>query len=121
MSESNGHSSEQGGAGRNEKGRWLPGVSGNPGGRARSIDFRALIAEHRGVTREEALLRVYDKLVALSEDGDVAAIKLLLERLCEPVTTKLEHGGEVTLRELVREASRLANAPPEVREDLGLS
>lgn len=65
-------------------GRFMPGHGGGPG-RPRGSDLRSLVAEHRASTMEEALLRVYDMLVERAIGGDVAAARLLLDRLCAPL------------------------------------
>jgi len=57
-------------------------VSGNPNGRPRVIDFRALVHRARGETVEAKLLAVFDSLAEQAAAGDVAAAKLLLERIC---------------------------------------
>jgi hypothetical protein len=85
---------KQDGAGRDEKGRFVPGVSGNPAGRPRSIDFRSLVEQHRGVGIETALLAAWDTLVSLTAAGDVGALKVMLDRICGPVTAKLLIGGD---------------------------
>lgn len=66
-------------------------VKGNPGGgRPRSIDLRSLVARERGDTIEEKLLAVIDKLCEQGANGDVAAAKLLIERLCGPVKQEVD-------------------------------
>jgi len=75
--------------GRDEKGRWLPGHSGNPRGRPRkgralSEHLRAVLGEEveapdgRRVTRARLLAEV---LVSAALGGDVRAARLLLEHL----------------------------------------
>lgn len=68
---------------RDERGRWLPGASAGPG-RPKGFDFRQAVAkalEARGDDPAAAMVQVYDMLLAQSLRGDVAAAKLLLDRL----------------------------------------
>lgn len=69
-------------------GRFLVGNPG--GGRPPIVDFRRLVHRARGATVEEKLLAVFDALCEQAESGDVAAAKLLLERLCGKDAEKLE-------------------------------
>jgi hypothetical protein len=70
------------------------------GGRPRGYDFRK-IAEERaqklGQTMEEAIGDVYEALKDTSKGKDaagVAAGKVLLERLCDPVAQRVAIGGD---------------------------
>lgn len=67
-------------------GRFLPGNNANPKGRPRGYDFRHIVAEYsarQGVNVEDAVAAIYVAMVGAARNGDVAAAKLLLERLCE--------------------------------------
>lgn len=66
-------------AGRDQAGRFRPGQSGNPAGRpkgARHVALRAV--ETIGEENAEALMR---RAVELALDGDVQALRILLDRL----------------------------------------
>jgi hypothetical protein len=106
---------------RDGDGRYLPGVSGNPAGRARGTSFGALIEMvlneilegSDGMTRREALVRA---LVDQATEGNVQALKELLARLW-PVSNLVElqeHREPVHVRpartlEHMREVMRIAN------------
>jgi hypothetical protein len=87
---------KQGIAGRDNAGRFVPGVSGNPAGRPRGVDFRKLVMEFRKAALDGDLQEVYDAMLTRAKAGDVNAAKLLLDRLCDESS-----GPDVT------EASRL--------------
>lgn len=63
-------------------GQFLPGHPGGPG-RPRGLDFRALVAAHRGDTLPAAMVDLFDALMLRARNGDVQAAKLLLDRLCD--------------------------------------
>ena len=64
-------------------GRFVPGHPGI-GGRPRAVDFRALIRERKGQgPLEDVLVAIFDSLASSAKDGDVAAAKLLLAKLCD--------------------------------------
>ena len=68
---------------RNERGHYLPGHT--LGGRTRGFDFRSNVAKfaaENGEPVEQALSRVYLGILRAAAAGDVAAAKLLIERLC---------------------------------------
>jgi hypothetical protein len=88
---------------------WKPGQSGNPAGRRRGETARG--AFRRQV--EASIPAIVEKLVQQALEGDIAAAKLLLDRLLpplrpidEPVTLKLPTDpagcAEVILRALAR-------------------
>ncbi len=62
-------------------GRWKPGESGNPAGRPAGSNevsrLRTAIAEH--------VPEIVDRLLEQAKGGDVAAARLLLERVVPPV------------------------------------
>ncbi|MGE0444943.1 MAG: DUF5681 domain-containing protein [Vicinamibacterales bacterium] len=63
--------------GRDDSGRWLKGVSGNPGGRSVEVKrLRSLIDPHRP--------ELVAKAVELALHGDTTALALCLERLEPP-------------------------------------
>lgn len=72
---------------RDHAGRFAPGCQPGPGRPqgSRNIDLRAVAAaaaERDGVDLDRALWGVVRKLIEQAEAGDVAASKLLFERLC---------------------------------------
>lgn len=72
---------------------WKPGQSGNPKGRPKGLDFRALVqAKHKeyGLDLEESMWQVYLSLLASALGGDMQAAKLLLDRLCSGDTEPLD-------------------------------
>lgn len=68
---------------RKQRGRpWRPGQSGNPAGKPKGARHRATIAVEQLLDNEaEALTR---KAIELALDGDVTALRLVLERLAPP-------------------------------------
>ena len=65
--------------GRGTNGRFAPGNPGGPGNPfvKRAAELRSVL--HAAVTDDD-LTAVMSKLVSLAKDGDIAAIKLLLDR-----------------------------------------
>lgn len=69
---------------RDDRGRWLPGVSGNPAGRPEGTGSivaeirRVLREEHHGVTLERLIAR---RLVELAAEGDIRAIRDVIDRI----------------------------------------
>ena len=69
---------------RDSAGRFVPGHPNISPGRPRAVDFRALIRERKGQgTLEDVLVAIFDSLAASASTGDVAAAKLLLDRLTD--------------------------------------
>jgi Family of unknown function (DUF5681) len=67
---------------RGNPGWWQPGVSGNPAGRPPG-------ARHKATMAAEALLdgeaeAIAGKLVELAKSGEMAAIRLAMDRICPP-------------------------------------
>jgi hypothetical protein len=70
--------------GRARSGRFAKGNPGGPG-RPRGLDFRSVVAAHAELTGssiEAAIIEVFDALLRQASEGDVAAAKLLIDRLC---------------------------------------
>ncbi|MBL8752686.1 MAG: hypothetical protein JNK15_05245 [Planctomycetes bacterium] len=70
--------------GRGRTGRFAKGNPGGPG-RPRGLDFRAVVAAHAELTGfciEGAIIEVFTALLRQAREGDVAAAKFLIERLC---------------------------------------
>lgn len=82
-------SSKSGDGNRDEAGRWLPGHRQPGPGRPKALDFKKLIQEHRGATYQETIIKVYDVLADKALGGDIAAIKLLLDRMTDKEADKL--------------------------------
>lgn len=62
-------------------GRFVSGHRGI-GGRPKGVDFKALIRERKGQgPLEDVLVAIFDALAETAATGDVAAAKLLLDRL----------------------------------------
>lgn len=99
---------------RESNGHFAKGWDGGPG-RPRGLDFRKCAeewAQSKGKTLDAAALDVVDAIFTAARAGDMSAAKLLVDRLFGPLAQKLEHAGELTLRELLRAASDAANGPP---------
>lgn len=92
---------------RDAAGRWLPGVSGNPGGKEPGIHFRTMVRERvkkLGRTPTEAMEDVFDALFERATKGDVAACKILIERMCEDEAIQVDvrtSGHSMTDEQLV--------------------
>lgn len=80
-------------------GRFLPGVSGNPAGRPagskniqRQLEdaVRSYIAHP---TRVERIKKVLDRLLQKAEDGNVAAAKLLLDKIIQNAKEDTDPGA----------------------------
>ena len=76
---------------RDGKGRFLPGTSGNPGGRpVGATDFKnrlinkvleSPILKDGSISDRDKMDFIYDKLLELAKDGNMFAIRELLDRL----------------------------------------
>ena len=85
------------GPARDTKGRWLPGVSGNPAGskpgriRPRLVDVAQRQADAEGWNLEDALGAVVAAMLRKAAAGDVDAARLVLSRLAvdEPSPAEL--------------------------------
>lgn len=77
-------------------GRFLPGTSGNPKGRPRGLDFKRIVYERAaaaGIPIEDAVWLVFQAMLKAASGGDVAAAKLILERICETEPTEVHVTG----------------------------
>ena len=102
-------------SGRDGKtGRFLPGHSGNPAGRPRGIDLRALArarADAEGIDIDSAVWVVLKSMITRAgTHGDVQAAKLVLGWLCDADPAKLDVAlsGEI--------ATPKGLAPPESKD-----
>jgi hypothetical protein len=106
--------------GRDKNGRFAKGNSGGPGNpfARRVAQLRAVLME--SVTDDD-MRAVVRTLVTLAKAGDVAAIKLLFERLLGRVaatTADDEESDEAIREEFVREACDIRARAPEDRRRL---
>jgi hypothetical protein len=76
--------------GRDDKGRFRPGVSGNLKGRPRGIDVKALIRERKGEECEDWIVETVVAVKDRAVTGDVQAAKLLWDMLCDKDADKIE-------------------------------
>ncbi len=102
---------------RDDRGRFVAGHVGR-GGRPKGYDFRKIVAEEsakHGVPVEVAVWAIYTALLKRARRGDVAAARILLDRLCprdetihitddRPRMTDLERG--VRIEQLLAIAAR---------------
>jgi hypothetical protein len=65
-----------------QKGRWPPGVSGNPGGRPRGARNKTTIAAMTLLEEQSAALT--QRAINAALDGDMSALKLVLDRIIPP-------------------------------------
>ncbi len=99
---------------RDDKGRFLPGQSGNPEGKAKGLrnyitherlmleaGLRDYIADP---SRAEKLLKGIDRILTIATDGEdkdaISAMKLLLDRVMPAMPPKLEEEAQRTDRKL---------------------
>src|SRR6185437_4930126 len=91
---------------RDPKGRWLPGQSGNPAGAPRlTARVRSLLAPYT-----ETLI---ESVIAQAICGDVAALRLCLERICPPLradSEPTEIPGLAEAKTLVEKTSAVLDA-----------
>ncbi|MCB9882221.1 MAG: hypothetical protein H6834_10550 [Planctomycetes bacterium] len=102
--------SEEKGQDRDEHGRFLKGHSSpGPGRPPGSVDLLAICqrrADEEGIDLEQLVWEVAQALFRRAEQGDVAAAKLVLDRLCGPVGK----GSNVAVA--VNQVSALPPGPP---------
>jgi hypothetical protein len=84
---------------RNQQGHWLPGASGNPAGRPAGSGH---VARLRAELAEE-LPGILESLIRQAKGGDVAAIRVVLDRVIPPLkavdaplSLELPEGGFTT-------------------------
>lgn len=87
--------------GRDSSGRFVPGFSGNPGGRPKSINLRDLVRERmegESKSPEDAMFAVFASMLKRAMNGDVQAAKLLWDKLCdkEPDSLHVVHDGAIS-------------------------
>lgn len=96
---------------RNELGQFVPGHaplpgSGRPRGRVNLIEVAREQAKEEGISLEDVAFDALMKLRELAFDGDLNAIRELLDRICGPV----ERGPEVALQ--INQAIEAGPPPP---------
>lgn len=99
---------------RDESGRWLPGRSGNPGGRPKNpwrVALEQVAAEQDAKSGEQAFTAIIMAMSDAARAGDAQAARLLLDRLV-PVRGSDERDAEADLDRL------LAALPRQLREPL---
>jgi hypothetical protein len=95
--------------GRDARGRWIGGISANPGGRPKKADCLTDLLRKRPIKVKRQLAA---KLWEMALGGNLEAIKYLMDRLEGKPTVTLEHQGEGP-------PSLLVPAPPVVRPKIG--
>ena len=102
----------------------MKGQSGNPKGRPKGLDFRALVEreceKQLGVTVDEAMMRVFAALMQRATSGDVPAAKLLLDKLCivDPLELNLNDKKLTDTERAARIRAILALGEARARGDL---
>lgn len=110
---------------RDEQGKFLEGVSGNPAGRPPgtrnkliTIKQKLEIAVRNGMSADR-LGRIIDKMAKMAEDGDVKAARLILDKFISSATTGEENPedralGGITIR---IENATFAKTPPTIEAE----
>lgn len=84
---------------RDEEGRFIPGVSGNPAGRPKGKTFsgylRELLEEIDPETKKENFRILSEVLFKVAKRGDVQAIREFADRLDGRPKQAIEHSGEI--------------------------
>lgn len=70
---------------RNTDGTFQKGTSGNPSGRPASVARRLRMLD--SLTTDEALARVWNAVIEAAVAGDIAAAKLILDRVLGPTAS----------------------------------
>jgi hypothetical protein len=73
---------------------WKPGQSGNPGGRPAGVARRLKVLND--LTTDEVLARVWNSLLEAAVGGDVAAARVVLDRILGPTANLAEIDGEAS-------------------------
>ena len=95
-------------------GRFLSGFTGNPAGRPKALDLRAIAekkAKENGVDLEVALWEVVVGLLERARAGDAAASKVVLDRLCGPLDRGPLVGVQVNNNDVIHPELVDANNP----------
>ena len=100
--------------GRDDKGRFLPGVSGNPAGKAKGLRnyitherlmLESALRDYIGdPKRKKKLLAGIDRILTIALKGDdkdaISSMKLLLDRVMPAMPLKMEEERDTTDRKL---------------------
>lgn len=79
--------------------KWIQGQSGNPAGRPKKGESLAdALRERVGKDEGRALEAIADRLVKMAAEGNIAAIKLVFERVDGPPPKSAEHSGPVEVK-----------------------
>lgn len=96
---------------RDAAGKWLPGERGGPGftkaKRANLVEIATKRALEFGTTLNERLAIVIDALFVQASLGDVAAAKLLFDKLAEVEAQNINLSVDLPLEERARRVSEL--------------
>lgn len=101
--------------------RWVPGQSGNPNGRKPKRLFDDCLREALSSRRGDKAKLLVEKLIAKASTGNVAALKLVCERVGgKPKSPEQIAAGssEAVTLEQVRQQLAALLAQPEVRRSL---
>ncbi len=83
---------------RDGNGRWVRGVSGNPGGRPKSPSVLAEIERQLELASDDGRpqrVRLVEKLIQMAQGGDMKAMDLVLKRVApERLAVDVERSGE---------------------------
>lgn len=71
---------------------WKPGQSGNPSGRPASVTRRLKLLDK--LTTDEALARVWNSVIEAAINGDVAAARVVLDRVLGPTASLGDLDGD---------------------------
>jgi len=101
--------------------RWQPGQSGNPKGRRPKRLFDDRLREALASKRGDKAKLLVEKLIAKAATGNVAALKLVCERVGgkpKPAEVPAASGDSASTLEQVREKLAELLSKPEVRRNL---
>ena len=86
--------------GRDDKGRFKPGHSGNPDGRPKNeVSITAIIKAHLEEHPED-IKNIVEMLIGKAKDGDKDHLKILLDRVDGKVVEKHEIKGNFDIRNI---------------------
>lgn len=78
---------------------FVPGQSGNPGGRPKgSVSITRHIREALERQDEEEARLLADAIIKQAKEGNSAALKTVMDRIDGPVKEETEHSGGITIK-----------------------